>query len=150
MKYYKGVKVTSGKLVSAFVTNPVLRIEYKVGEWAKPKIDHKDQGIFVSNIPNALHSVISEVSVDHNTGAIYTNGGRSKYEIYECDVVLPEIPMLPMSQCAEVNISAEFIPQSSDEHEFADSTVVVSRCRLTRKLSGDELLNLEFVGWVVL
>ena len=147
MKYYKGVRVRKdGKRVSAFVTNPVLVVEYKIGEWAEPKIDHKDHGIFVSNISNALNSVVSEVSVDPDTGTIYTNGGQSKYEIYECDVVLPETPMRPMAQCYEINLSNEFVPQSSNAHEFKDSTIIVSKCKLTRKLTGYELLNLEFAG----
>ncbi|HNC58608.1 MAG TPA: hypothetical protein PLP33_24480 [Leptospiraceae bacterium] len=131
--YYKAVKVNNGKLVSAFIEAESAIIEYRVGEWAYPKIQHEDYGIFVSTKKNALETVSQALTVTED-GRLRDVFCSSLYEIYECEVVKSETVLKPWLSYTN------YLMFQHDKLFFCpENTLIVKCCKLTRKLTKEEL-----------
>lgn len=142
-KYYKAVKIEDGKLVSAFVVDPDLILEYRVGKWVKPITNHEEYGIFVTKDSDPLRTVVFSYSVsEQGTVECYHSG--DKFEIYECDVILPKTKLTPKIFFLD-RVPKRFMKKSNkdDFKGLKANTVVVEACKLVRKLGRDEIINLQ-------
>jgi hypothetical protein len=142
-KYYKAVKIEDGKLVSAFVADPDLRLEYKVGEWVEPITDHKEYGIFVTKDSDPLRSIVFSYSVSEQ-GTAECDYSGDKFELYECEVRLPKRKLTPKVFFLE-RVPKRFMKKSRENYfkGLNANTVVVNACKLTRKLGYDEIIKLQ-------
>lgn len=143
INYYKAVKIEDERLVSAFVVDPSLRLEYRVGEWVTPVTEHREYGIFVTKNSDPLRSIVFNYSVNkHGTAKCDYSG--DKFEIYECEVQLPKRKLTPKVFFLD-RVPKRFMEKSRENcfKGLNANTVVVNACKLTRKLGYDEIIKLQ-------
>jgi hypothetical protein len=127
--YYKIVKVTEDKLVSAVAANDYM-VEYKVGEWVKSNFP--GFALFATdNIEATLKLLIGSWDiVDNYIVAI------KKYAVYTCEIIQKPLIYVP-----EKNFSFEDFPVVSFDSSLVTErgTVVAEQIKLVRQLDNNEL-----------
>lgn len=141
INYYKAVKIEDERLVSAFVVDPSLRLEYRVGEWVTPVTEHREYGIFVTKNSDPMRSLVFKYYVNED-GTVEDQEG-CKYEIYECDVQLPKKKLIPRVFFNDIVPKRLMRRANKTDEGLKSETVVVTACKLTRKLGRDEIIKLQ-------